>query len=303
MNGPPLARIGIQDAQANQIKMQCGVLDRITWMQWEGLNPRRVLANLAKYPDPEAEAAKAAAGQDGGTKQARNKQGGSARPFSADQEGRQIQRTSGATVEEVSAETHILVWSNEADAYIPATVSRFQESSHDPAGHDKPTEAELAMAKVFITDDFLATLKAEILALPKMKEPIDPATAGEYEPGVKGIYLGIVDKQKVWAVDMRAIAIKYDSADTIVAGNSERWDFCPEDVIFVDWSFVAYDRSADLLHECTEYVLCRDGKWSYNLAHKLANYFERLFLFEIRPELKPLAGTGVTEQTEKDQTT
>jgi len=165
---------------------------------------------------------------------------------------------------------------------------RMQEHSGDSGGLNNPTEAELNMAKVWITDDWLKTTKAEILALPRMKEPIDPETAIEYEPGVKGFYLGIVDGQKVWAVDMRAMAVKYRSPDTIVAGNSERWDFVPEDVIFVDWSFVAYDRQDDLLHETSEFFLMRDGKWSYSLAHKLANYFELQFLLELRPELTEL---------------
>ena len=75
----------------------------------------------------------------------------------------------------------------------------------------------------------------------------------------------------------------------MVAGNSERWPFVPPSVIFVDWSFTAADRDADLLHECCEFVMMRDGKWSYSLAHKLANYFELDWLLTVlRPELASL---------------
>ena len=171
---------------------------------------------------------------------------------------------------------------------IQRTEESLQESSHDPAGRDKPTQAELNMSAVWITDEWLSNLKSEILALPHTAAPLDPASLGEYEPGVKGILLGVVDGQSVWAVDMRALAVKHSAPDVVVAGNSERWTWCPESVIFVDWSFTSVDRNADMCHECCEFVLMRDGKFSYSLAHKLANYFELAFLLEMRPELAAL---------------
>jgi hypothetical protein len=303
MRGPPLGRLGIQAAQEMQIESQCGITSKRTWRMLIGRDDETETANLAaekeaeakteaelakKYPQPmptpgvNGNGKPGTNGQQNGTGP-RNRMTPNARPFSADQEGRQMQRASGATVEE---------------AFDTWFQSRLQESSHDPAGHDKPTESELAMATVWITDDFLAKIKSEILSLPRMKEPIDPATAGEYEPGVKGLRLGVVDNQTVWAVDMREMSVRHDSADTIVAGNSERWPFLPPEIIFVDWSFVAYDRNCDLLHECCEFVMMRDGKFSYSLAHKLSNYFEREWLFVLRPELKVLAEAVAATETE-----
>jgi len=292
MNGPPLARLGIQEAQANQIKQACGVLSTVTWQQWEGLNPARERANEKKYPSPAVVAANAA-GQDSGTAQPRNKQGGSARPFSADQEGRQIQRASGATVEEVLEDFF---------------RSRFKESSHDHRSQqERPTAEDIAMAALILTDDWKFQTKAEILALPNFAHsPRESNMKVDLEPGIQGIYLGIVDKQKVYAVDPTAIMVKYNCADFVVAGNSMKWKgIVPDDLIYIDHSYNAIDAAHDCLHECGEFRLEQAG-WSYPRAHKYSNWgpdMEMDWILVLRPDLKALAGTGVTEQTEKDQTT
>jgi hypothetical protein len=44
--------------------------------------------------------------------------------------------------------------------------------------------------------------------------------------------------------------------------------------------------------------MMRDGKFSYSLAHKLSNYFEREWLFVLRPELKVLAEAVAATETE-----
>ena len=292
MNGPPLARIGIQDAQANQIKVQCGVLSIETWQQQEGLNPTRERANTAaekeatakqtaelakKYPLP-IESQSGNAGTNGqsssGTKQARNKQGGSARPFSADQEGRQIQRTSGATVEEVAAET----------------VSRFQEDAHDS---NWPSKEDNEMAAKILTDAWKESTKQQILLLQDAggtPSEIDAQFMQDYEPGIKGKMLGTVNGQQVWATDFRALMVKYGAPNLVVAGNSQRWKFVPKDRIIVDWSYTAKDRACDILHEEGEQLLMEHG-WGYNRAHKYADHghdMEFDWLLVIRPELKVL---------------
>ena len=117
MKGPPTARLGIQAAQQMAIEKQQGVLSRKSWRMMVGYDDQTETANIAeeneieakqaaelakKYPMPiEASTAKPGGnGQQDGN-QPRQRQTPNARPFSADQEGRQIQRASGATVEEV----------------------------------------------------------------------------------------------------------------------------------------------------------------------------------------------------------
>jgi hypothetical protein len=91
---------------------------------------------------------------------------------------------------------------------------------------------------------------------------------------------------------MRAMSVKHDIPDLVVAGNSERWPCIPTDKILVDWSFTAADRSCDLLHECVEFVLMSNGKWAYARAHRMANVYEQNLLFALRPELANLKNSS-----------
>jgi capsid protein len=275
MSGPPLAgRDAIQVAQAHHIYLQDGVESLTTVQQELGLDPKVETANkeankttMAVAAEQAATAAADKAASDG--MQARNKQGSTARPFSPSQEGRQKQRASGATREE---ETRML------------------ETAHDAYSQDLPTQAELAMSEVLLTPAWLINTKKEILELLRIPAPANPsAVATEYEPGVKGYPLGVVDGQTVYAVDMRAMEIKYRCPGLIVAGNHMAWDFIAPDKIVVDWSFTAADRAADLIHEIGEARLMDIGRWPYAMAHRTINAYETAFLLELRPELAPLA--------------
>ena len=311
--GPPLARISVQEAQTMQIEIQEGVLSKKTARQLRGYDNATEEANIAaekeadakqqhelsvKYPEPMPmpgagpSSSGSGNGKSNGSTQPRNRMGASARPFRPDDEGRQMQRSSGATVE---------------DLFERFMAERLQESSHDHGHPDQPTNEDIAMAKAILTDDWKAATKAEILALPNFAHcPRLDAAAKELEPGVKGIYLGMVDKQKVYAVDPDGVMIKYKCADFVVAGNSEKWKgIVPDDLIYIDWSYNPIDAAHDCLHECGEYRLMQAG-WAYVRAHKYANWgpgMEMDWLLELRSDLAPYFGVGVTEQTEKDKTT
>jgi len=130
MHGPSLAASeGVQDAQARQIEHQQGVLSLATWRQMRGYDNNREATNVFNEAEQQAlvqalavraqsavlgmmpGSEQIAAGQaqaDGGNGSGgsqngtgpRNRQTPNARPFSADEEPRQIQRASGATREE-----------------------------------------------------------------------------------------------------------------------------------------------------------------------------------------------------------
>ena len=311
MNGPPLARLGIQEAQTNQIKVQGGWKSKAQCQREEGLDPdvmteeiqqeaeadAKHQAELAKkYPElqPATQSGGGSNGSNGSTKQARNRQTPNARPMGADDEGRQIQRSSGATVEELYVDLPV---DGHAGMFQRIPVKgRFQESSYEPHPQDEPTGAELEMAGVFITEEWLTKTRGEILALPMTaKPPRESPMKVEYEPGIQGVHLGIVDDQTVYAVDADAMMIKHGTMDFVVAGNHMRWDWVPADKIVVDWSYMPVDASHDLYHEAIETRLMALGKWSYSLAHKVANHFERIWLLELRPELQALI--PITEAT------
>jgi hypothetical protein len=316
MSGPPLARISTQEAQTMQIEYQCGVLSKTTWQQLRGYDPEREAANFAdeaedeakqqadlakKYPMPMPAVNGNGAAKNGaannGTKQPRNKQGASARPFGPDQEPRQIQRESGGTKEEERTE----------ELFEQFMRSRLTEGSHDYRTQERPTKEDIKMAARILSDEWKERTKREIRALPYFTtSPKLEGTRIQVQPGVEGVYLGYVDGQKVCAVDPDAIMLKYDCADFCVAGNPEKWGgIVPADHIYIDWSYNPLDAAHDCLHERIETVLMDHG-WSYPRAHRYANWgpgCEMDWLKILRPELAAIAGTGETEQTDKDQTT
>jgi len=280
MHGPSLAASdGVQDAQARQIEHQQGVLSKTTWRQVRGYDPGREETNFKSEAEEELKVQtiqgiapgqnQGGDGEQGGG-QPRNRQAATARPFSPDEEPRQKQRASGATREE---------------------ENRMLESSHDPQSQERLTQEDLAMAAQIIPEGWLPQIKAEILALARFAgPPNENAAPTDYEPGIKGIYLGTVDGQEVWAIDMRAMMVKYNCPDLVVAGNSTRWTFLPRNKIIVDWSFTAADRACDILHELIEQLLGEAG-WSYARSHRYANQgpgCESAWLLELRPELAAL---------------
>jgi capsid protein len=279
MSGPPLTgRDKIQAAQANQIMVQNKVKSIQTWQQEEGLDPEVEDANIKANPAPTVEQAQAQAessraASEGGSPQPKSR-GGSARPFRPDQEPRQEARAAKRTMEEERPRRSI------------RRRDRFVEHSSDERSTMKPTQEDMAMAGIWLTPEWLAKTKQDILALPAGPRGSE-VVEWEYEPGVRGSRLGIVDGQEVWAVDMRAMVVKYNCPDLICAGNSEKWPFIPDDKIVVDWSFVPYDRGLDVFHECIEYLLMK-AKWAYARAHRVSNHFENEWLLELRPELAAL---------------
>jgi hypothetical protein len=274
-----IARNSIMDAQSREIYVRSGAMSTETMSELAGLDPDVESSRIKANPPPALVAAQAAAN-----------------PGTGDQRSHQAPQHSKATARAIPAgseagpganpqraEEQMGLW-----AFMGGQWVNLQEHASDLHAKDKPTQAETAMAKVYITDEWLAQTKREILGLPRTQAPVDPSTAGEYEPGVRGNYLGIVDGQQVYACDFDAMMVKYDAPDLITAGNHMRWDFIPADKIVVDWSFSAIDKAHNLLHEVVETRLMSLGKWSYSMAHKYANEVEGAFMLELRPELAAL---------------
>lgn len=106
MNGPSLAgRNATQEAQAYHIYLMDGVISIPTVRQRLGLDAETEEENIKKTPGPLGESQKGGDGQANGNgqldgQQAGNLQKANARPFSPNEEPRQMQRASGATREE-----------------------------------------------------------------------------------------------------------------------------------------------------------------------------------------------------------
>jgi len=274
-----------QDTQADQILNEKGVLSLKEWAIRNNLAPDEQRAQVKQERTEELDWIKKKAeaesppGQPGGgstfaqrPNQPSRPQKVTARPFAKDDEPRQKEEWFRLFIEQFGDDG-----------------LRLLESSHDARSQQEPTGEDMAMAGTLITPEWLAQVKAEILALPRLASPLDPTQAGEYEPGVRGTRLGVVDGQECWAVDMTAMMVKYNAPDLVVAGNSERWAFVPADKILVDWSFSAIDKAHDLLHEVVEYRLMAVGKWAYARAHRVAGCYEHEWLLALRPELAGLA--------------
>jgi hypothetical protein len=306
MHGPALARMGIQESQSNALQQKASVKSSTTWQQENGLNPTRERANQLeeaqhrlKMAETEAKiqaimAPPAAPGEGGGDSKAgggaRNRATSNARPFSPDQEGRQIQRASGATKEEVWYSGHPSevgpAWGKEM--LWAMFQERMQEHSGDDRGQQKPTQEDITMAAKVFPDQWLEKTKMELAML--IPPPAPDTAIDEYEPGVKAAYLGTVDGQKVYAVDMTAMMILHDAPDLVVAGNSEKWPFVRRDTIIVDWSYKHVDDAHCVLHELCEQTLMAAG-WAYARAHRFANNapgMESDYIVELRPELAAL---------------
>ena len=261
-----IERNRIQDAQADEIYVRNGALSVETMAERGGFDPMVEMPKIKANPPPALVAARAAAA-----------------PGTGDTRSHQAPAYSKPTARGVPAGQEAGPKTNPQKA-----EEGFVEHSGDARSLEKPTQEDMAMAALFITPEWLERTKAEILGLPRTAQPINPSQASEYEPGIRGLYLGVVDGQSVWAVDMRAMSVKYDLPDLVVAGNSEKWPVIPRDKILVDWSFTAADRACDLLHECIEFVLMGGGKWAYARAHRIANHHELAWLLELRPELAAL---------------
>lgn len=167
-----------------------------------------------------------------------------------------------------------------------ATKEGLEESSHDTKSSDKPTTEDMAMADILLPYDWREATKAQILGLPISGGP--PRSTGirtEYEPGIESVYLGLVDGLAVYAVDTAAVMVKHDCCDFVVAGNSTRYPWIPDNVILVDWNYPLGDMAHNLYHEVVEWRCQNVGKWSYARAHRVAGSLEREWLISLRPEL------------------
>ena len=280
INGPTLTRIDVQQAQANQIKMQCGVLSKTEWQHQEALDPDEQHANnvlaakqaveLQEILGPQSVGGVGGESTATSDNKPRNKQGATSRPFSPDQEPRQIQRSTGGTKEEHIEEQY-------------ATES---------GGGQKPTLEDLAMADQIFPMDWLLRVKTE-LALLSPPMPADNFL-DEYAPGIRACFLGTADGQRIYAVDLDALVVQNNAPELRVAGRAQRWPFLQAGTVVVDRAYCHLDEAQYILHELAERVLMNAG-WSHARAHRYANTGPGMamdyMMSELRPELaglKPL---------------
>lgn len=258
---PPnvIARDRLVNTQADEILVRAGAMSSETMSTRWNLDPEQEREKIKKNPSPEQAAALGnnAQNQPGLAKQA---------------SGRGVPA------------------GKETGPSVNPRREGLEEGAYEPHSQDSPSQAEMAMASVLVTPDWIAKTKAEILSLPiTAGSPKDSGIRMEYELGVQGVYLGIVDQQKVWAVDADAIMVKHDAHDFVVAGNHMRWAWIPDDVILVDWSYAPSAMAHDLYHEAVETRLMSLGRWSYAMAHRIANSLEREWMLELRPDLAAIA--------------
>jgi hypothetical protein len=100
----------------------------------------------------------------------------------------------------------------------------------------------------------------------------------ESQPNEHG-WIGHVDQYDAYAVDFSPIEA-FDSMDTVVGANYEKWPaIVPAGQLWADAHEAASEWPHILLHEAVETTLMRAG-WTYDEAHEVANYHERLFMQE-----------------------
>lgn len=263
MPPPVIARNRIQETQADEILVRNGAMSSETMAMRHGMDPEQERQKAAENPSPALDPDKPAAQGSGDTR------------------SHQAAMSGKVTVRGVPSGM---------EAGPLANPSRAAESIQEAA---KPTNEEQAMAAVWITDDWLNTVKAAILALPAMAgSPKDMGVRTELEPGIEGVMLGLVDGKRVWAVDMSALSVKHDIEEMPVAGNSAYEEWLPEGTIVVDWRLKPSDLSVWICHEVIEAVLMSKGKWSNARAHRYALAQQRKWLLELRPELQALVSVA-----------
>lgn len=281
---PPgvVARDRLVNTQADEMLVRQGAMSPETMALRAGLDPDDERKRIEENPSPEMQQAQAQldiamqkASQPTGAGSADNKRSNqAAKNKSTNARGVPAGKETGPTV------------NNKARS----TSEELEEGSYEDHRDACPTQAELEMASVFVPPDWIAKIKGEIMALPNTGgAPKDSTPGTQYEVGVAGYYLGEVDGQAVWAVDATAVMIKHDAPDFVVAGNHMRWDWIPPTIILVDWSYNPADMQHDVFHEVVETRLMDAGKWSYSMAHNIANCLERQFILELRPDLASLA--------------
>ncbi len=282
-----IERTRIQDAQADEIYLRCGALSRQSMAErggfdWAVENPR-----IEDDPPPPYAAAKA--GAENAEKLAKapipdpNAGGG----------GFDNKRSNQAPLNAKPTGRGVPPGKEPGPSQNPQkTGEELEEHSSDERSKEKPTGEDMRMANILLPQSWHEAIKQQILALPASANVPRDSAVTTYEPGVKGSRLGVVNGEEVWAVDMRALSVKHDIPDLVVAGNSEKWPSIPKDRIVVDWSFEPRDRACDLYHEIIEEALMSLGGWGYARAHRVANYFEMEWLLTLRPELATLRQNG-----------
>lgn len=263
-----IARNRIQDAQADEIYNRNGACSTETMCERGGFDPEIEMPRIKANPPPALVAAQASANPTG----------------TGDTRSHQAPKYGKPTARGVPAGSETGPGANPQKA-----EEGLDEGAYEPHAQDKPTQAEIEMAAVLLTDEWLTQTRNEILALPASSgSPRDMGVRSEYEPGIQGVYLGVVDDQRVWAVDADAVMVKYDAQDFICAGNHERWPWVPANVILIDWSYAPSAMAHDLYHEAIETRLMAVGRWPYSMAHRMANAHEREWMLALRPELQTL---------------
>lgn len=258
---PPqiITRNRIQDTQADEILVRNGAMSPDTMSMRANLDPEDERTKAEANPSPQVVAA--------------------LQPSAGDTRSNQAPKSGKTTARGVPG------GSEPGPSVNP---QRAEESAHEPQSTSPVTQEDRDMATAILTPEWLQQTKNDLLGLPQSAgPPRDAGVRSEYEPGVPGIYLGVVDGQACWAVDMPAWMMAHDTPAMDACANSARWPCVLRDRIIVNWSLPVVECLATILHEIVEQRLMEAG-WSYSRAHRYACRgpgMERDFLLTIRPDL------------------
>jgi 2'-5' RNA ligase len=92
--------------------------------------------------------------------------------------------------------------------------------------------------------------------------------------------IGNVDGIDVFAVDGDYLRDNVYT-DFAVGGNGQRYEFVPDDTVWVEATLAPHDMAATVVHEIIEMGLMRNG-WSYENAHTYATEVETRFRTEVK---------------------
>jgi len=253
-----IARNRIQEVQADQLLVQSKAMSPQTMGLRHNVDPNVEIPKIKQHEKDFPPLDTKAAGGPVGNRQMAGRQKVTARPFRADDEPA-------------------------PRAHPQRSQEGLEEAADSHYSQDKPAGEDWAMVAKILPDGWAERTKGEILAL-----ATENLAAAEYAPGAQGYYMGDVDGQQVWSVDMTTFRVQYGIADILVAGNSALYDWIPADRIYVDRDFKPQAKGHCIYHEAIEARLMSFG-WAYARAHRMAGAMELEWLLDdLRPELADL---------------
>jgi len=99
----------------------------------------------------------------------------------------------------------------------------------------------------------------------------------------KDIY---IKNKKIKIVNGDEAKTKFDM-DFVEGGNHEAYNFIPEDELWIDFNIDKHEYPFIAMHEFIESTLILKHNFSYEVAHKFANFYEKLIRLKILSKADP----------------